>query len=400
MKTNFIENPYRYISQNTTVGQKCLQKLLVDKIDGFFRRKLEEKSKLLDQKDISFFQKSKVHCIQGAYKISRVLIDTIAGVILITAVIFGVALELTYKKIMNSKVSITKNEKTKVTKDETKKVTVQVEKEEPQSLEKLRKFVIERIKKAETDNDRGLKSKYIQFLYVLEGIKPVLVCEQGPFKSCELPEEIEGITKASDRSGNFFYINEHPKKEFDPRRFIDPRYFVDEIGNPKSIKDMVVTTFVKQNHAKSDQLLSYLLGYGSSWPAFYLISLKRHKQKGSKLERYFSDFASDDKRRSVFSDEHFYQLGAAYAKIKGHVICDRGDFIEMGKRYSDTCVNDKTFYLPNITSSSEDPIDRRFINSCSYQVYDDVSYYTPYIQEMLSQREQLLIKYGINAVAS
>lgn len=218
----------------------------------------------------------------------------------------------------------------------------------------------------------SLHSDYINFLYVLAGLKPVLVVERCPDEQRaifqKIAKEFPHISTAVDTWENLYLINEHPLPEFDPRNFIadfDKKY--------KSIQEAVCNAFPNQNQAETDQLLSYLLGFGPTWETYASGSRRGY------LENC----------RVIFSDEHYYQLGKAQNDK-----LSRGELIELGKKIS----HDLITIVPKrniLLEYDELPEVQRIVSLWVFHKIGPPSFHTDYIEQGMKYREELLKLYDI-----
>jgi hypothetical protein len=223
------------------------------------------------------------------------------------------------------------------------------------------------------------KFDYVNTLYVLAGIKPVLVVEQGydylaPLQN--FSSFFSNLNWIKSKSGDHLLINEHPLPEFDPRRFIN-----NFDGVYSNLAAITPVAFRNQNKLDTDKLLSYLLGYGPTWEAY----------AGINKLRYLSSHTS----LSIFSDEHYYQLGKAlYAKENGDssTLLSRERLIELGQQFS---LKAASYPWPKFTPFDLPKeiiaIERLYMN----HHVGPIGFNTEYIQAGMKYRRRLLELFGI-----
>jgi hypothetical protein len=229
----------------------------------------------------------------------------------------------------------------------------------------------------------------INAIYVLAGIKPVLVIESS--RSKEIKDLIIEFVIAFphlkqvapvDNYGNFYLINEKPIAEFDPRRFINE--FSEEYQN---LADAVTYAFPSQDSPKTDKLLSYLLGFGPTWESYAGIGKRMYLKKNTSL--------------SVFSEEHYFQLGEAIYKNKNIDTANltKKQYVEKGKKYS---LNVQNKEWPNCLTAimQPSPIEKEIKKLYMEQVIDETSYQTSYIQKGIEYRKVLLNNLNISGISS
>lgn len=130
-------------------------------------------------------------------------------------------------------------------------------------------------------------------LFVVLGIKPAIVFELDIEKKLKnILNKIKNDTLIlSKRNNPQYFVNEQPLEAFNPRRFLEP------LSNPQvSLYDAVQFCFANQNQLHTDQMLSYLLGFGPTWEAY--------SRKGSSGSKH-----TDIGVPSWFTDSHYQELG-------------------------------------------------------------------------------------------
>jgi hypothetical protein len=153
--------------------------------------------------------------------------------------------------------------------------------------------------KREDEDVRGL-----QALYVILGIKPVCVFEYG------MKEELlsilntllpligkEGQFHLSTHTEHHYLVNEFPLEAFDPRRYLN-RLHPHE--NTDSFVSAIEYCFPNQNKPLTDQILSYLLGFGPSWESYASLT----------------SYVRSELPEPLFSDRHYKEIGRV---LKDHL---------------------------------------------------------------------------------
>lgn len=226
----------------------------------------------------------------------------------------------------------------------------------------------------------NIRPSLVNALYVFSGIKPVFVIERGI--ECDSTRrniemlvsiflEFSDLKFIKHESGDWYLINENPLREFHPARFIDG--FKKKYG---CLEDAVIWAFSNQNQMETDQLLSYLLGFGPTWESYAGIT-RRPYLKSHKI-------------CSIFSEQHYFQLGNAIEKVSGNLKkLSRIKYIELGKKHH---LNVSSYNWPSMMSIIVDlpqelqDIERFYMQ----QMIDKISYQTKYIQKGMSYRKRLL----------
>ena len=246
-------------------------------------------------------------------------------------------------------------------------------------LSEIREFIYDKFPQLQnfiqlTLDSRNIhKFDYVNTLYVLAGIKPILILEQGCGDVAPIhnfSSFFSNLKWIKSKRGDYLLINEHPQSEFDPRKFIN-----NFDGVYSNLAAITPDTFINQNQLDTDKLLSYLLGYGT-WEAYAGINKLRYLASNTSL--------------SIFSDEHYYQLGKAhYAKEKGgsSSLISRERLIELGQHFSLNAAaypwpKFKPFDLPK----EQIAIERLYMN----HHVGPIAYHTDYIQAGMQYRRRLL----------
>ncbi len=224
--------------------------------------------------------------------------------------------------------------------------------------------------------ESNLKNNHVNALYVLAGIKPVLVVEG--YYSSEEAAPIEEWSKhfphlkwVQNTRRDHLLVNEHPLPEFDPRIFIEnfDQTYTD-------IATIAAEAFVSQNQLTSDKLLSYLLGFGPSWEAYAGINKMRYLTHHTAL--------------TIFSDEHYLQLGKALHAFNpgsSKTAASREACIQAGQQFS---INAPNHPWPKF-QPFQIPIEQQKIEKLYMQhMIDRISFHTDYIQTGMKYRQRLL----------
>ncbi len=238
----------------------------------------------------------------------------------------------------------------------------------------------------QTIDQREMRNILVNALYVAAGIKPVLVVEDennsgnsfGPYLRL-IANAFPSLKLVETNSWPKYYlINETPIEEFDPRRFLK-----DLDASYASLELAACFAFPHQDLKKTDQMLSYLLGFGPTWESYANI-------RGGLGQRLYTDFSSE----SIFSDEHYLQLQEASHRDNPSTTMSRQELIENGKRLSVDLQNRE--FSANLffhLDSSESM--RTALSLYMYQHIDDFSYQTRYIQKGIAYRAQFLKLLGL-----
>lgn len=250
-------------------------------------------------------------------------------------------------------------------------------------IEEYRKIFLNKFpqlqKVIETINEGVHRTSLINSLYVLAGIKPVYVWDdnnqhnQEFFELCSKEFKHIKVVKAEGIHTNDYYlINETPLYEFDPRRFINN---LDK--NYQSLEAAVTYAFPNQDRVETDKLLSYLLGFGPTWEAYAGISCKRNRK--------YSNLTT----LSVFSEEHYFQLGK--------VLCDkevpRNQLVAIGQEYN---LNLRKKEWPNMLDNANSKEGKEITKLDMQHIVDKVSFQTDYIQRGIAYRRRMLSLLGIS----
>lgn len=214
--------------------------------------------------------------------------------------------------------------------------------------------------------DKKSKIDLMNALYVLAGIKPVLQFygkdNQNFVMIKNLFKSFSNLKFVQD-SSNGYLINEKPLAKFDPRKFI-----LDFDKNYSSIEKAVTYAFPNQMKKDTAKLLSYILGYGPTWEAFNRIP---------------------SNALSIFTDEHYYQLGKALNEMdekSKKKNLSKEELIKKGKNHS---LNYQKWWLG---SDSGIIINKLYM----YQVLDEISLQTDYIQTGIKYRKKILNLFNID----
>lgn len=165
----------------------------------------------------------------------------------------------------------------------------------------------------------------IQALYVILGIKPASVIEFG------MNEELlnilnnllpligmEGQYQLSKSGNHHYLVNESPLEAFDPRRYLK-RLHPSEDTN--SLLTAVQYCFPHQNTPQTDQILSYLLGFGPSWETYATST----------------SYLRSDLPESLFSATHYKEIGSVLRDNLPNILQEplQGDFkaLDVGRAY-------------------------------------------------------------------
>jgi hypothetical protein len=152
--------------------------------------------------------------------------------------------------------------------------------------------------------EKKLRSNALASLFVILGIKPALVFEANSSLDpalITLLQEISGghLILREERSDRYF-VNERPLAFFDPHRFLTLLPTV-------SLAEAVIHYFPRQNQLDSDQMLSYLLGFGPSFEAYATnCSYVRHS----------------DPVKCCLNENHYYEIGKVLYQHFFHKIGD------------------------------------------------------------------------------
>lgn len=205
----------------------------------------------------------------------------------------------------------------------------------------------------------------VPILYVLAGIKPVLVIEKFHKVTVNqignLALKLPNLSVAVDHE-YCYIINENPLPEFDPRKFIKSFEFT-------SLKEAACWAFQNRSNPIAVQMLSYLLGYGPTWEAFH-----------AQVPRPAPD-------KMIFSDEHYLSLGKA---VQHGGTNSREEFISVGKMYSaEALKGNRPAYKFDTAEFS------RLHSVYGGHIIAEIPYRTDYLQNSLRYKERLLESYGI-----
>lgn len=152
---------------------------------------------------------------------------------------------------------------------------------------------IQRTRQLDEKDVRG-----IQALYVILGIKPACVVEY--VMSEELLSILNTLLPLIGKEGQYhlsmsdkhhYLVNEFPLEAFDPRRYLN-RLHPQEDTN--SLLTAVQYCFPNQNKPHTDQILSYLLGFGPSWEAYATRSA----------------YLQSDLPEPLFTERHYREIGS------------------------------------------------------------------------------------------
>lgn len=234
-----------------------------------------------------------------------------------------------------------------------------------------------------------LQSELINAICVLAGLKPVLAIMKNsplhPFceKNHTWGNGIKLLRFEDASGGGYFLINEHPLPEFDPRKFIDQfekKY--------ESIEAAVMHAFPdlgnQETSIESEQLLSYLLGYGPTWEAYRGVSWLWHMNGGAADDHVKETWF---KGANVFSEEHFLQLGTALSQNRN---LSREALIQNGKNYHANAKN-QNWTPPDAQANWKNKMNKL----CMHHQADPISYQTEYIQNGTRYREAIFELFGI-----
>lgn len=196
----------------------------------------------------------------------------------------------------------------------------------------------------------------IPAIYVLAGLKPVLT-ENGAIQAHLLRQfqrqfpHLKIFTIGEDT----YLVNENPLPLFHPKKYI--------AGFSETIEKGISYAFPKLGLKDTDQRLSYLLGFGPTWEAY----------AGRNKIEY-----EDDAELSVFSDEHYLELGRVLNPNGS-----REDQIQAGRKYHD---NYKTHPYEKTRGSEVQELDKTYNGF----VADSISFKTPYLQKKIALQKHLL----------
>ncbi|MDP1879683.1 MAG: hypothetical protein Q8K60_01925 [Parachlamydiaceae bacterium] len=226
-------------------------------------------------------------------------------------------------------------------------------------------------------------------LWVILGIKPVAVFELSI--EHDLRNLILNVLKLDTYKDNlkfidnhqehpkYYFVNEQPLEAFNPRRYLT-KLLPDKQTN--SITEAVTYCFPHQGYLQTDQILSYLLGFGPSWEAYTV-----HVSKFPCNNSIFNQV--NDLPFSCFSDAHYFEIG----KVLNFLILNTNSIneIDLGKAYLKKLPKLAKKLLPKQNSWIEDQTkydnDRKnFKNMGINFVFDRITAETDYFKKSYTLR--------------
>ncbi|MES2200251.1 MAG: hypothetical protein V4489_08815 [Chlamydiota bacterium] len=209
-------------------------------------------------------------------------------------------------------------------------------------------------------------------LFTILGVKPATIFE-GKLEKTELYSillkkynlhEFKFKNSRNDRS--FCLANESPLEIFNPKRFLEP------LQNTRlTLAKATIDCFIQQGQEETDQMLSYLLGFGPSYEAYQ--------------ENAFRKF---DSGKSIFSDAHYEELGGVFSKTD---LKEIGFHVHEEKaKLAQSRFDNKVKWIQKTNNST---IEKILCKTGTAHIYDGISARTEYSKKNLSLKKWVLENY-------
>ena len=225
------------------------------------------------------------------------------------------------------------------------------------------------VKSIESKSSDKERAAQCSVLLVILGIKPALALynkeELEKLNVLPLMKEISEALpdiKIVYGARECYIVNEKPLTIFDPRNYLN--------NYDESISKEISNCFPAQNTSRTDQRLSYLLGYGPSWEALFVNGA--HYSRSSHSEYRFA---------------HFQEIGEVIARGMNENI-----FIATGMRYHDGFDKILPKGLLERKKQNCETIDDILGKTGTGQIYDGITMRTAYFKNSLCLKSHVLSK--------
>ncbi len=218
---------------------------------------------------------------------------------------------------------------------------------------------------------RETKNAYaVSALMVILGIKPAVVFEvlsHAPAELFSILEEIAGgsLVLRKDLGGTYF-VNEHPLSQFDPRKYL-------KLPN-RPLIDIAIENFPNQNQLLTDQILSYVLGFGPSWESYSVNC--RYIQNRQVV-------------KCCFSEHHFTQIGRIIYQKLFHKRATYHQAVMLGHAYHCQYVN-IIKYREYIYRGHTRSADRLLNRTGTGGIYDGLALQTDYFKQSYTLKKWVM----------